>query len=83
MVSRNSQQRREPGGPVNRGGGRSGQAKVIIIPHSAGREPKLKTTENAWKPSVKENKADNDAKAQTDEVGLYCNFNYFSIFLSF
>lgn len=56
MVSRGSQQRgREPGGSVPRGGGgRSGQSKIIVIP-STTREPKLKTTENAWKPSAKEN----------------------------
>ncbi|XP_042241638.1 eukaryotic translation initiation factor 4 gamma 1-like isoform X3 [Homarus americanus] len=68
MVGRNSQQRRETGGgPVNRGGGggRSGQAKIIVIP-STGRESKLKTTENAWKPSVKESKTSEDTK--TDEV---------------
>lgn len=56
MVSRNSQQRgREGGGPApQRGGGRGGQGKIIVIP-STTREPKLKTVENAWKPSPKEN----------------------------
>lgn len=69
MVSRNSQQRgREAGGSVPRGGGgRSGQGKVIVIP-SNHREPKLKTTENAWKPSAKEaSKATaDDAQASAD-----------------
>lgn len=53
-VGRNSQQRaRETGGPVPQGRGGRGQGKIIVIP-STTREPKLKTTENAWKPSAKE-----------------------------
>lgn len=53
-VGRNSQQRpREAGGPVPQGRGGRGQGKIIVIA-STTREPKLKTTENAWKPSAKE-----------------------------
>ncbi|KAK3893614.1 hypothetical protein Pcinc_002575 [Petrolisthes cinctipes] len=66
MVGRNSQQRRDAGGPVSRGGGGRGP-KVISIPLSTGRDAKLKTTENAWKPSPKEKKTV-DSKAETDEV---------------
>lgn len=71
VPGRNSQQRREPGGGPgsrnDRGGSGRGQSKVIIIPLSTGRETKLKTTENAWKPSVKESTI-NDEEAQTIEV---------------
>ncbi|XP_037786201.1 eukaryotic translation initiation factor 4 gamma 1-like isoform X23 [Penaeus monodon] len=71
VPGRNSQQRREPGGGPgsrnDRGGSGRGQSKVIIIPLSTGRETKLKTTENAWKPSVKESNV-NDEEAQTIEV---------------
>lgn len=67
MVGRGSQRGRDAGGPVPRGGGgRSGPGKVIIIPHSTGREPKLKTAENAWKPSAKDNgKASDDDQVNT------------------
>ncbi|KAK7084911.1 Eukaryotic translation initiation factor 4 gamma [Halocaridina rubra] len=67
----NSQQRRgEPGGgQVSRGDrSRPGQSKVIVIPLSTGREPKLKTTENAWKPCVLENSTTDDEQAATQEV---------------
>lgn len=71
MVGRNSQQRRDAGGPVTRGGGGGrGPNKVISIPLSAGREAKLKTTENAWKPAVKDKKAVDPTKAETDEVSI-------------
>ncbi|KAK3869310.1 hypothetical protein Pcinc_025358 [Petrolisthes cinctipes] len=66
MIGRNSQQRRDAGGPVSRGGGGRGP-KVISIPLSTGREAKLKTTENAWKPSAKDKKSI-DSKAETDVV---------------
>lgn len=72
VTGRNSQQRREPGGGPrsnDRGGGGRGQGKVIVIPLSTGRETKLKTTENAWKPSAKEITT-TDEDEQTAEV---CN----------
>ncbi|XP_066968480.1 eukaryotic translation initiation factor 4 gamma 1-like isoform X4 [Macrobrachium rosenbergii] len=69
-VGRNHSQQRRPGEPgggqVSRG--RGGPGKVIVIPLSAGREPKLKTVENAWKPSVMDNKAVSDEQAATEEV---------------
>lgn len=52
------------------GGGGRGPNKVISIPLSAGREAKLKTTENAWKPAVKDKKAVDPTKAETDEVSI-------------
>ena len=70
MVGRGSQRGRESGVPVPRGtGGRGGPGKIIIIPHSTGRETKLKTTENAWKPSAKEaNSASSDEDAHVSTI---------------
>lgn len=60
MVGRGSQQRvREPGAPVPPRS-TSGRGGKIIIIQSTGREPKLKTTENAWKPSLKESSSGSD-----------------------
>lgn len=74
-VGRNLSQQRQGGpggggGQPNRGdrGGRGGQGKVIVIPLSTGREPKLKTTENAWKPSVIDALPQSDEQAATDEI---------------
>lgn len=78
MVSRNSQQRgREPGGSVPRGGGgRGGQGKIIVIP-STTREPKLKTTENAWKPSAKE------STSNPEDVQVCLTSDLFAVDLGF
>lgn len=59
MVGRGSQRGREPGAPVPPRS-TSGRGGKIIIIQSTGREPKLKTTENAWKPSLRENSAASD-----------------------
>ncbi|KAK3872667.1 hypothetical protein Pcinc_022262 [Petrolisthes cinctipes] len=62
--SLNSQQQRNEGGPVSRSSGFSRSVKVISIPCHAS---KLKTSNNAWKSSVKENKSDN-SESETDVV---------------
>ena len=71
-VGRNHSQQRRPGdsggGQVGRGGRGPGGVKVIAIPLSAGREPKLKTVENAWKPNVLESKQLTEEQAATEEV---------------
>lgn len=67
-VGRNSQQRAREAGPVPQGRGGRGQGKIIVIP-STTREPKLKTTENAWKPSAKEA---NKTAADDAQVNIPC-----------
>ncbi|XP_068244689.1 eukaryotic translation initiation factor 4 gamma 1-like isoform X2 [Palaemon carinicauda] len=69
-VGRVTSQQRRPGEPGGGQGSRNRVApgKVIVIPLSAGREPKLKTVENAWKPSVMDSLALTDEQAATEEV---------------